>query len=273
MLLTLGIGAALASLGVANYAAREVNNDLSNELNSINSEIQKMIEKAEKNVESTQKGFEKSLNRLYSLRKKIYKDTLIPFDECAKRIKNPDLKKANIDQQKIESFENNMITYKNNSVWVSGVPETVSTVLTTIALGGAGLGLSLVGQIGKGISLEYKIDDAKAEKAKVKAECAKVNAKCTKIKGITRFCKSTYSTLDTLKKLEDEYVRQVNEIIDINGEEYASYSETEKDIVMTMYNIGFALNDLLSVKIINKNGSVNKRFSKYMGEADSLLGE
>ena len=266
MPLPLFVGGLLAVAGVAGTAlvgsaAREVNENLANDLNSINRDMEEMQKETEKLVTTTKETFEKR-NREYSLIcNSIKNDTLKDFYFIIKEIKkNCKYFNDNGLLSKYNFLNINLKSYDDNSVYISSLTsvnnnnQIVNGALNLAE--GVFLGVSAI----KGVSLLYKIDDAIAEKKKLKAECKKVEIKCAEINGSSTFIKTATSTMQTLKIMTDELNSNTKELLEKRAYSLDSLSEQEFKQVMTMFNFNKALDEIINTQLLDDEGNIRKEF-------------
>ena len=155
-----------------------------------------------------------------------------------------------------------------NFVWKTALDYTSPTIiLNPIALGGFFIESAV-----KSTLLEMKIEEAKAEQAKLKKECEKAKTACVKMESLTDAFSRLNGTVKILKKLTDNLIKEVDAIEKKSGCNYKSYTKEEKSTVMIMYNFTMALNDLIMIEVVDKKGIIHPDFEKFVGEAELMIG-
>lgn len=264
------LGAAGAAL--IGHCGREVNDDWARELNSLNDKMQKLCDSTNQLIETSQSRFDNAYNKLYDQKVYLYDTTLTEFSNVMSCLKKVDFEKDIEKKEIVASFRENMATYKDNSshrgkTWAK--PST--TIARAMMFGLVGQGVFFVGSMVKGVQLGFKIDEAKAEHAKLSAECENTRLKCIKVESMTVLCINIYQTIDMLNKLAKKVIKEACETIKKSGEDYSAYSEDDKKIVMTMYNLSLSLNDLVCTDIFDDVGEVLPVFQKFINKAEEFI--
>lgn len=265
----IGLAGVVGTAFIGN-CAREVNENLANDLNSINNDMEKMQKSTKILVEQTTHEFSQCSKNFFNISEAIGKETMKEFYLIMKEVrKNCKYISGWENQSKYEFLNFELQNYNDNSVYissptsVSGDKGIINTSLNLIE--GIFLGASAI----KGVSLMYKIDDAVAEKKKLKAECKKIEIKCEELKASTRFMNITIKTLKTLKKLTDELNRNTKYMLVENGYRVEYLSEHEYKQLMTMVNYNRALDDIINTKLLDEEGKILPEFKNKLLQMNS----
>lgn len=264
--------AGVAGAAIFNHFAREVNDDYATTLNMINDDMEELYEKTNAKIQLSEKRFDKEYDALYKQKEEIFRTTLTKFADTIKHLNKVEFDNQLEKKEMLAKFERNMTAYHDNSThrgkkWAKPSNE----IATTLLFGLAGQGMFFLGNVVRGVRLQGKIDEARAERDKLRAQCEEAELQCTKLDSLSRVCKSAYKTTDSLQMLTDRAVEQVQEIVEKSGYDFSLYSEKEKDSIMIMYNFAMALNDLVCTHIFDDEGKVVPEFQKFVGTATAMM--
>lgn len=254
------MGILLGALGaLVVKCAKEVNDDYQSELDDINSEIENMTYISNVKIDGYREMLEDRIEFLDECKARAVENSLDDFYEVFSKIKNVQKRDNNIALSKCIGYKKDYVSYKNNSSGSSYFLPAVT--LSRLLLSG----------IGRGIELQYKIDEAKAEKSKVKAECKKIDIWCKQIESLTEEVRDFSEIIDELSWLTLDSVNYVDDIIRKNGTDYSKYTEHEKDAVMSMVNLAGCLSDLIFTNVFLEDGKLNPTFEKYITGAKNCI--
>ncbi|MCR5543553.1 MAG: hypothetical protein K6F55_05335, partial [Eubacterium sp.] len=188
------IFAAVAAGGVFTAAGQSVIKDSKKEIESVNNESQRMIDETKQIIERTNEEAKKAYNGLISQRKNIYTTTFKKANELTEKIKIS----SKVDLKNEISDFNESISSVDYSI-ISSAKVSTGIITGVSALGG--LGGLVVGTIISGVALEYKKDEAHANKEKIRAECEKAKLDCTRMQNVTCVMNDSKKTIRALNRL------------------------------------------------------------------------
>lgn len=244
-----------------------------NELNAINEKMQTLVDETEKRVDAAKKNFNKECKSANKQRKDVFENTLTEFEGVFSKLKEVEFDKEFVKLEKVEQFESARLTYQSNSIQHEFVWKTALDYTSpAIVLNPIALGRFFIASAVKSTLLDMKIEEAKAEHAKLKKECEKAKTTCVKIESLTEAFNRYNGTVKILKKLTDNLIKEVDTIEQKSGYNYKAYTKEEKSTVMMMYNFTMALNDLIMIEVMDKKGNVHPDFEKFVGEAELMIG-
>lgn len=249
-------------------AVKEVNDDYRDELNSVNDDMEVLCERTNKRIERCQNRFEEAYSNLNQIKQSVFDSTFSDFAKVTKRLKNVDFENDFPEKYNGKIFENSWVSFKNNSTRSDKKMSTSMVIASAVMPGGM-----MTRGLFEGVSLQYKIDAARAERAELEAECEKAKIQCDKMNSMSRFCKNTTQTIDTLKELTDRAIAETKKIISEKGCDYKLYSIDEKNNLWVLYNFIFCLNDIVSNDIFTKKGEVKSSYKKFVSNAKDMLKE
>lgn len=261
-LLILGVAAG----GIFTAAGQSVIKDSKEEIESINDESQKMIDDTTELVEQTNEKMNKTIKKLENQRTNIYKSTLKRASNITEKIKITSDKKLNNSLTEIrEQIEGVDYSIATSAQFTSGIVTGIS------ALGG--LGGLVVGTLISGVALEYKIDEARANRSKIRAECEKAKLKCSQMDNRIAIMLDANKTIRALDKLTVQSEDYVEEIFIKKGYNSAKWNNHEIEAVRTMFNFVKALSDIINSEIFTDDGEISDNYRNLVEKADEIVDE
>lgn len=265
------IAAAVVGVGsVVGAAANAVNRDYEEELESINRKAEKLARVTEMNFKDAQRRTEESLVSLASLKKEIYNQTLTDFVNHFKKIKNVEVTNNTSLSEKIHKMEKFALDFNNNSKGYEYKTEREEAIKGAI-LGSLFGGAYLFGSVIKGVKLQYAIEEAEANYAKLKVEVEKVKKEETKLKLIRKRADEIYSVTYTLNGLFQLAIQEMKKNIATIGVDYRSYNQQQREQLFTTVQFADAIKKLLDVRITTPQGNVTPESKKVLDASNPLL--
>ena len=255
-----------APLALFTVAGQSVIKDSKNEIKDINKETEELINGANELIEKTNSDVEKSYNKLIKKGDSIYKSTLKRATEITDkiRIKN----KRSKTFKEIEDLKNTVSdtgrsipNIKLNNPIKDGAISGI-----TYAMGGL-----VFGTVIEGVMLEYKIEEAKNNKAKTRAACEKVKTQCNKTKKLSAVMKNSYKTISGLNEIAVQSEEYVETLFDEKGMDINKWEEEDIGALRSMFNIIKALANIISTPVLTEEGEISETYKKLIGESENLI--
>lgn len=217
------------------------------------------IRVAKATITRTSNNYREAVTKLYDQRKIIYETTLTRFAATSEKIV---LKEREFNQEKFLELYKTKIDPVRMEVNLSLMEKNSGGLLELMVPGGSTI---------KHFQLKRRLKESESDLYEAEAEKEEIKIQCAKVRAITKELKTFYLVIDTLQKLTDKLIDQVNLIIDEKGSDPSAYTEEDWDTLMHMFNFGKALNDITKTDVFNKNGGINSWFSRYMKAGRELL--
>ena len=251
--------------GIVSVAGQSVCKDLRSEIEGINRQSQRMIDDTRELIQKTNDEEEKAYKKLINQRKRIYNTTFKKAEELTKKIRAKDKSPL---KHEISVFEGYMPS-------VDYSIETSANISSRV-ISGIGIAFGMpgfcIGTIVSGVALEFKKDEALANKEKVRAECELAKLECTKIKNVTIAMNDSYKIIKTLDSLTKRFEDYIEEVFAEKRDDLSNWTDDEIEALRTMFNFLKALSDIINVEIITEKGNISSKYKKLIGEAE-LLGD
>ncbi len=237
--------------------AHNKNKNKKDKIERLNDEMESIISRTERQVKMSQMKCDFECQKFLDQQEKIYRTTFENFKKIAGQIKNITINEKILYKIKARNIDVKGLDF--NEICPASSYDFKNIIMyTTIGY--------LPTQIIYSFRLDNKIEEARAEKSKLEAKCAAIRTECIKMNSITGLYKTANNTIETLQKLADKAVDEINNIIDENGTDYNSYPESVQDQCWLTFNVISALSNLINTEIVDKNGNVNKKFEKFIKE-------
>jgi hypothetical protein len=265
--------AAAAVIGVGSIigaAAKSVNNDYEDELNSINFKAEELARNTEDSYRRTQIKTEEKLDRYILLKNEIFETTLKEFVQSFRKIKNVELSNNTALMEKVHMLETLSLDFENNATAYRVRDERTEAIKGAV-LGSVLGGAYLVGSVIKGVRLQYAIDEAKANFSKLKVEAEKVKKQEMKLKLIGKRADELASVMNTLNQLFRLAIHEMNKNISAAGTDYGSYNQKQREQVFLAVQFAEAVKKLLDVSIVSPTGETTSESKAVLEQSQSLL--
>ncbi len=273
--LIIGIGALLGgAAAICNVAGREVNEELTWELDGINCKIEKLIKKTEEDYKIAADALNKSITSLNSDKETIQKLCIIPYCEVFKKVKNINCQKFNTYNTYI-SNEDSLLTVRSiaeeHDIMSDGVKvaKNVGDTLFSLAspIGGV---FALGGKVLKGVKIMYQIDEAKEQLEEVKLECEKVQVQIDLMNDTAKKCGEISAVLIALSSLLNRATYSIEDIIRLLGKDYNCWDIESQKFLWSSINIAAGMNKIINTPIIKEDGNINTELVNIINEAKLL---
>jgi hypothetical protein len=142
----------------------------------------------------------------------------------------------------------------------------------TLVLGGIALAPALaIGGALFASTAKKKLEEAKAEKAKIEVEMKKLEATTETMHSIEQKTLVMNRLTQQLDKILREYVSAMQQVISTSGVDYKAYGATEKKVIFQSYQYAETLKKVLDQPIIDENGVLHKNINDTIKVAEKKL--
>ncbi len=243
---------------IADAAEEQTQNDI-DRLNKINKENSKIVETINKQSEKTKKEYENAMSKLVMQKKHVYTNILEPYHELMKKLiadsrfnaTKEDVINLDIDLDVVSNVDYERKDYNGHTML------HVFTGTSAIAVARGVL---------TSVKIEFEIDKAKEEQARLKAEREKIYAKCKVIEKTTEFLNLSYIVVTNLEETAKYQIAEIEMIINRKGCDCKDFSSQDILLLKNCTNLVVLLNNIVNVHIVNEKGILNPIYTKYIQE-------
>lgn len=265
------IGAAAVGIGsVMGAATKAVNRDYEEELDSIHQNMNRLAQQTEDSSQKTQRQTEYKLDRLAIMKETIYNESMKDFVDNFKKIKNVEITKSEELQNKIENLQGLVKSYHSNAT-SNYIKTEKEAAIKGAVLGSLFGGTYVVSGLIKGVKLQYAIEEAEAEYARLKVESEEVKRKETKLKSIGKRADEIYNVTNTLDRLFRLAINEMVGIMETAGKNYKSYSEQQRKQIFVTVQFAEAIKKIMDVPVVSKTGGVERESAKVLRSTKELI--
>lgn len=267
------IGAVAVGIGsVVGAAAKSVNNDYQAELNSLHDKMENIADRTEKKFQKAKRETEYKLDRLTFLKQTVYEKSFKSFVDSFSKIKNVEITENQEFKDSLGMIKDVVIDYYTNTT-AREIESENTAALKGAVLGGLFGGTYLVSGVIKGVKLQYAIEEAEAEYAKLKVEAEKVNRKTTKLSAIGKRADELYEVTSTLDHLFNLAIKEMKATIQRAGTNYRDYNQKEREQLFITVQFAEAIKKLINVPIVTKSQGVSKESGTLLSTTKKLIEE
>jgi hypothetical protein len=256
-------GVALAVSGVVGAAAKSVNRDYEEKLASINRQIQNLAKQTDESYRSTQEAVKGKIETWNFMKSEVYTYTFPKFVESFGKLKKVDYKEGQLSLDLVKDIKESTVNYRlNHSGGDVGTED--QAMLKGAILGAVGGGLFFIGSLVKGVKLQYAIDEAEANLAKLKLEVEKVKTAETKLKQIGKRAEELTDVTRTLNDLFKLALHQLEVNIAKFGSDYSTYNSETRQQVYVVAESAKTMRVIMNVQLLNSSGSLNPKVNEII---------
>ena len=265
-----GVWAGAAYL--AHKSQKEVKQKI-DEHNKIWDRIENISNSSKALAERTYDNYKNSVIDLDNLREDVFYGTLTDFIDIINKIKHIELEN-DLKCLPVISNETNIAQYNASNHTVKRSNAFASPILATgvaVAFGAIGGGLMFAQGKMKKAQIEGKIDEANTVLAKVRSESEQVKLRCEQLNYTASRLDMFYNVFQTLTKLLDRGIGQLQNIIQTEGTDYRYYSTETREQIMTITNLAKLLRDFVKEDIVDYEGDITYESENRFDECVNLL--
>ncbi len=260
MLLTILAAGAATCLGMKIHDKyEETCTDKQLELWRIESDCDEIVEESKRLIKVTKTLYTKQFNALEKVRDDVYDTTFKKFKDVAGKIVNVEF---NSDLAESNKFASNLesITVQMPEIDVPSIEYEWdgAHIFAMAVLSPVGMALAKLGELDKAVNkAELELSQLEYEYEQIKTECAKV-------KSIYLLTATLRLTILNFQCLADNAIKSLEEITTQSGYDFTKYTQEEKEHVFLTFKFVEAVNKLVNMQVINKNGNINRKLKHFI---------
>jgi len=246
--------AAAAVTGVVGAAAKAVNRDYEEELDSINNKIKNLAEKTDRNYQNAQRKTEEQVGHWVAFKRELTEYSLQRFVDSFGKMKKVDFKESkDLSLDQIKDIERFTLDFKLNSSGKSLGTESEAAIKGAI-LGVVGGGAYFIGSLIKGVKLQYAIEEAEANLAKLKVQAEKVKKSQLKLVKLGKHAQEMHQVARTLNELFMLALREMELNMSRYGTDYSNYGQEARKQVYVTAEFAKTIKHLIDAPLVSENG-------------------
>ena len=266
-------GVAVAAVtGVAGAAAKAVNRDYEEELESINNKIKNLAGKTDRNYQNAQKKTEEQVNEWVAFKRDLTQYSLQRFVDSFGKLKKVDFKESkDLSLDQIKDIERFTLDYKLNSSGKSLGTESEAAVKGAV-LGVVGGGAYFIGSLIKGVKLQYAIEEAEANLAELKVQAEKVKKAQLKLVKLGKHAQEMYQVAHTLNELFMLALGEMEENMSRYGTDYSKYGQEVRKQVYVTAEFAKTIKHLIDAPLVSElGGELHPKSGQALKTAQAYL--
>ncbi|MBP1934996.1 hypothetical protein [Ammoniphilus resinae] len=266
-------GVAVAAVtGVAGAAAKAVNRDYEEELESINNKIKNLAEKTDRNYQNAQKKTEEQVNEWVAFKRDLTQYSLQRFVDSFGKLKKVDFKESkDLSLDQIKDIERFTLDYKLNSSGKSLGTESEAAVKGAV-LGVVGGGAYFIGSLIKGVKLQYAIEEAEANLAELKVQAEKVKKAQLKLVKLGKHAQEMHQVAHTLNELFILALQEMEGNMNRYGTDYSKYGQEVRKQVYVTAEFAKTIKHLIDAPLVSdRGGELHPKSGQALKTAQAYL--
>ncbi|MBO3287564.1 hypothetical protein MKY98_26765 [Paenibacillus sp. FSL M8-0228] len=254
-------GAIVAIGGLVGAAAKSVNRDYEEELVWINRKIRSLAEETNRNYNATQQDVKSKLDNWMFIKKEAHTHLLPRFVDSFGNLKQVDYDTNEVlTPDIVKDIKQTNLKYKMNHK-DGDVGTESEAALKGAILGIVGGGAFLLGSVIKNVKLQYAIEEAEANLAKMKLEAEKVKTVEMKLRHLGKRAGELTSVTQVLSDLFKLALHQLECNIATYGTNYSQYDlETRKRVHMVA-ELAKTVKTVVSTELLNDSWEPNPKLA------------